>query len=871
MTEAQVIAFIVGGSEYGGNSNGTYANTYQTAPVTVSSMSQSGNGQIGNNSLQTVSVTYTSPLGYGDIGSGEIFIGPGPSASTSNGCYVQWFTNNTFVLYNGASSYTGTGGGGQLNGAYCSLLLWETSVVTSSSGVTVTLGLLYNAAMGNSDGSVNSDPVWANGMNNEGWATGWINMGSVSVSQYDVSVTVSGSPVALTYHSTATITVNYQGLNGYSGAIYFDQPTMQAPGCVSPSLSSTSAGGSGAITLTFTYNGYQYTGSSAAFLGSFTAYIPGGPEHTIWFEVDVVSASTFTITPEPPVSQSVGASGSVSYQLLVPDNGFISQVNFTGVSGLPSSVGFNFSPSGLYAGQVSALTLTANPGTPPGTYTATISAVSGGATATTTVTLIVTGPATLSVPASGTYLPGGSTAFAWAAVPGATEYQLLLGSSNGSSNYYSGPLTTTTSAVGTFPAGNYTLMASLGTLTGGSWQWTYSSYTVSTQVNFTPPVLTAGQPSAIVPMNNVPVLQTLTFAQGDPRTVYDCEPVDDVAFRVRIISATATTLTLSYQATAQALPSEPIGCTCPGGPFEPPAPTPVPPPKPSLIVTSNGQTVAQVTPPPPPSPSSPVPPATAWGSCNPNHALFIDNTPAMPPLQVTIVMSDGSRPTGTATFSVSGSFPETNLNTHYPPNGTFLIPWGYWNGLPSVSQPTPQSANDTWTAGWSTPVGGGNASIQWDYNGAPQQPFNFCILGKNPDPSAVTAALSSSNPYWFANDIAIHETEQSQFCDVDNPTRTSGSKYCQDGGSHNRADLMLDGRYGESLSDMAQCKWTRHSACLQSGTGDKTCRMVSRICTHWLGTPLIPPAIPAMGSGTAKCTNGIVRITSVNCSTRSHF
>jgi len=270
--------------------------------------------------------------------------------------------------------------------------------------------------------------------------------------------------------------------------------------------------------------------------------------------------------------------------------------------------------------------------------------------------------------------------------------------------------------------------------------------------------------------------------------VYDCEPVDDVAFRVRIISATATTLTLSYQATPQALPSEPIGCTCPGGPFEPPAPTPVPPPKPSLIVTSNGQTVAQVTPPPPPSPSSPVPPATAWGSCNPNQALFIDNTPAMPPLQVTIVMSDGSRPTGTATFSVWGSFPQTNLNTSYPPNGTFLIPWAYWNGLPAASQPTPQSASDTWTAGWSTPVGGGNASIQWDYNGAPQQPFNFCILANNPDESAVTAVLAPSNPaywyqYWFANYISIHETNQSQFCDTGDPSRTNGADYCRNGGT----------------------------------------------------------------------------------------
>jgi len=69
-------------------------------------------------------------------------------------------------------------------------------------------------------------------------------MGSVSVSQYDISVAVSGSPVALTYqsapnYSTATLTVNYQSLNGYNGTIYFGQPTMQFSGYLQPSLSST--------------------------------------------------------------------------------------------------------------------------------------------------------------------------------------------------------------------------------------------------------------------------------------------------------------------------------------------------------------------------------------------------------------------------------------------------------------------------------------------------------------------------------------------------------------------------------------------------------------------------------------------------------
>jgi hypothetical protein len=769
LTEPQIVACFIYGGEYASNANGAYASTYQTAPVTTTGMSQSGNGQIGT-SIQTISIGYTNPLNtstYSDIASGEVFIGPDPTASTTNGCYVQWFSNNTFVLYDGASSYTGTGGSASsLNGTYCSLVLYGgTGVVQNANGYTVTLALTYNAPMGGANGSVLTDPVWTDAMNNEGLATGWVNEGSVAVSQYDVSVTISGSPQALTWqagpaYSTATFTVNYQALNGYTGTISFGVPSMQYGGYLYPSLSAYQVSGNGAITLTATYR-TQYVGSnSGSFLGSFTASVSGGPQHTIWFQVNLVPTATFTISPVAPTSQSLGASGTASYQLLVPANGFLGAIVFTsaGVTGLPSGVSAYFGSVGTTQASVEnsgaiTLYLAAAPGTASGTYAPTISATSdppsGYVTATATVALSVAGPAVISMPAPGAVLPGGSTTFAWTAAAGASDYQLLLGSSNGAGNYYSGSPTTATSATATIPSGNYTLVASLGTLTGSSWQWFYATYTVSTTTQNTIPVLTAGQQPIAVPRNNIPVQQILNFqpGQGDPRSIQACIS-DDTTFTVRILSATATTLTLSYAASTQNTAQlEPIGCTCPGGPIYPgpPPPEPEPPPPPSLGVTWNG---AQVT----------------------SGGTVLLNADAGPNTVTLLVQN--AEPGDTVTYSpIVLSFTQVLPPPPNDPGWTGLPEYpcslqtvnaGYPAGPPA---PVPADQTVTWTG---VPPFGNNASIPWIFNGVQQPNFTFTVLGQTADfNSVVLPALQqvtvNGEPVWFAPNVAIHETAGNQF------------------------------------------------------------------------------------------------------------
>jgi hypothetical protein len=189
--------------------------------------------------------------------------------------------------------------------------------------------------------------------------------------------------------------------------------------------------------------------------------------------------------------------------------------------------------------------------------------------------------------------------------------------------------------------------------------------------------------------------------------------------------------------------------------FGPAAFTVTPAPTPSLRVTSNGSPVAQ-------------------GTCDAlslSQVLYISPTPSMPPVTASIVMSDGSAPQGAATWTISGTFPQTINN-----NQTQNDQWGI------IGPPPVVAANQPFSVLWSAVGGlvGGNAHIGWSYNGVQQPPYNFCILGQNPAQSAIQSAAAAS-PFWFTNNIAIHETNQSQFCD--GTPQTAGAPYCASGGA----------------------------------------------------------------------------------------
>src|SRR5206468_82495 len=113
-----------------------------------------------------------------------------------------------------------------------------------------------------------------------------------------------------------------------------------------------------------------------------------------------------------PASQAVIQGGATSYNVTIsPTGGFSGQVTLS-VSGLPSGGNGTFSPNP--ARESAAQAVRTGVSAPTGTYTLTITGVSGGLTHTTTVALVVTPPPdfTLSAsPASRTVAPGGATSY----------------------------------------------------------------------------------------------------------------------------------------------------------------------------------------------------------------------------------------------------------------------------------------------------------------------------------------------------------------------------------------------------------------------------------------------------------------------------
>jgi IPT/TIG domain len=154
---------------------------------------------------------------------------------------------------------------------------------------------------------------------------------------------------------------------------------------------------------------------------------------------------------------------------------------------------------------------------------------------------------------------------------------------------------------------------------------------------------------------------------------------------------------------------------------------------PALIITSNGSQVYQ------------------------NATVYIDPTPHMPTIRANLVQSNGQAPSGTASFQLVIDSVTTELVTDH----------------------TDQAANQQWTAPVDFPYGFA-ATIHWTYNGSSRPDFQFKILGQNPDEATAFAAIDSGG-WWFARNIAVHETNLAQFCE---PGVTDGSDYC----THTTAD-----------------------------------------------------------------------------------
>ena len=197
---------------------------------------------------------------------------------------------------------------------------------------------------------------------------------------------------------------------------------------------------------------------------------------------------------------------------------------------------------------------------------------------------------------------------------------------------------------------------------------------------------------------------------------------------------------------------------------------------PGQAPTSNSKTVTSGAAPVAPPPSLTV---TSDLLRYPNQSLsqtncaMIDGTPRMPQFTARIVDSLGQAVSGTASFSLNVIWDQLHQDVDQngiPIGSPYVIAQWPYSFLPSSS---PLDASQPWTI---RPLAiiGGSATLNWAFNGAIQPPFKFCIQSYNPSFADATAGLNAT-PWWFLQNISIHETNMSNVCE---PNRNQGTPYC---------------------------------------------------------------------------------------------
>ena len=221
------------------------------------------------------------------------------------------------------------------------------------------------------------------------------------------TLTISGASGSLTHSTTVTLVVNgppdfllgaspssqlvtQGGATNYNVTI---SPTGGFSGQVTLSVSGLPNGANGSFSPNpaSTSSTLSVTTSTSTLAGTYTLTITGvsgSLTHTVMVAL-VVVAPDYTLSASPS-SQTVTQGGATSYNVMITaTGGFVGQVTL-GVSGLPSGANGSFNPNP--ATTSATLSVTTSTSTPAGTYTLTISGVSGSLTHSTTVTLVIAPP-----------------------------------------------------------------------------------------------------------------------------------------------------------------------------------------------------------------------------------------------------------------------------------------------------------------------------------------------------------------------------------------------------------------------------------------------------------------------------------------------
>src|SRR5439155_1566921 len=272
-----------------------------------------------------------------------------------------------------------------------------TVIAGSDSGTTTAIRTLLFCVSNSPSGSQTATVSWTTSMN--------VDVGVITVSGANQTTpctngTFAATNSARTATTAVTITSNPGDLTASMGATEntwvspFTNQTLKW-GVDASEVGGDIGPGTGTTTHTWTD---QYAGQTHSVSGANFKAATNGP-------------ADFTLGASPS-SQTVTPGGSTSYSVTISGTAACSGRVYMRVGGLPSRASGSFAPNP--APPSSTLSVTTGTGTTVGTYTLTISGVSGSLTHTTTVSLVVSAAVNFTLgasPSSQTVLPGGSTSY----------------------------------------------------------------------------------------------------------------------------------------------------------------------------------------------------------------------------------------------------------------------------------------------------------------------------------------------------------------------------------------------------------------------------------------------------------------------------
>ncbi len=246
------------------------------------------------------------------------------------------------------------------------------TALSSSGAATLTLAATTTAPP-------NTVTVLVNGKSGSLGATAALTLTLTSPPTF--SMAASPATLTILQGASAASTITIKPASGFSGKVNLTASGL--PDGVTASFNPATTAGTSVVTLSATSSATPGT-ASIALTGT-----AGGWSNSVTLALTVKAAPGFSLSALPAtLTIPQGGSGTSTFTL-APLNGFTGSATLA-VAGLPTGVTAAFSPASITS--ASSLKLTVTTSAPLGTNTATITATSGGVSATTKLALTVAAP-----------------------------------------------------------------------------------------------------------------------------------------------------------------------------------------------------------------------------------------------------------------------------------------------------------------------------------------------------------------------------------------------------------------------------------------------------------------------------------------------